>query len=262
MQEIPVSQYALVHPLFAPLAQHHLAIQSLLAGRSAGTVLADNPDRPRTTLAWTSHRVFLAGEPTNVDALAELLAQLPLPAEYGLYVTPGWEQALGTRPLVNPGKTVLRRARHFYRGDALLYDWRKLIPEEFTLRWIDASPLGETHLRNLPDLVEELQSERESVAAFLQHGFGVCAQIGDEIAGWCMSEYYTGPRLEIGIGTVEAYRRKGLAAAMASALIDPTLAHGYTEIGWHCWANNAASIAAARKLGLGKAAEYPVWLAY
>jgi hypothetical protein len=90
MQEIPASQYAFARPLFARLVQHHLAAASFIAGKSAGTVLVDDRNQPRTV--------------------------------YGLYATAGWEQALGTRPLANPGKTISCRTRHFYRGHTLLHD--------------------------------------------------------------------------------------------------------------------------------------------
>jgi RimJ/RimL family protein N-acetyltransferase len=64
----------------------------------------------------------------------------------------------------------------------------------------------------------------------------------------------------VGIATVEAYQRQGIASALASALVDHAFANGYTEVGWHCWADNAGSAATARKAGLEKMAEYPVYI--
>lgn len=270
MIELSPHQYPLTHALFVPLTPYHLAIESLLAGKSAGTILVDDPGQPHTALAWTSHRVFLGGHPLSSQEFARILTGLfandQFPAEFGLYYPPAWEtviEVLGDddfgkgSPLPVPPKQVFCGLRHYYAGRAHLRDGH--LPEEFTLRPIDAPLLTETHLKNLFPLVDELKSERESVTTFLRNSFGFCALYGDEIAGWCTSEYNTGTRCEVGIATVEGYRRRGIATALASALIEHALANGYTEIGWHCWANNVGSVATARKLGLEKVAEYPVW---
>ena len=267
MIELSPSQYATTRALFAPLTPYHLAIESLLARKSAGTILVDDPERPRTALARVSHRVFLGGDPGSgpggrtVDLLAGYLAHARLPVEFGLYYTPAWESVLRDH-LEIPGKKTFRGLRHYYAGHALHHDWRILLPDGFILRPIDAPLLAETRLKNLFDLVDELKSERESVTTFLWRSFGFVIQTGHELAGWCTSEYNTGLRCEVGIATLESYRRRGIATAMASALIEHALVNGYTEIGWHCWANNAGSVATARKLGLEKQVEYPVWIVY
>jgi GNAT superfamily N-acetyltransferase len=130
------------------------------------------------------------------------------------------------------------------------------------LRFVDRALLAETHLKNLGDLVQEICSERASVQDFLDQSFGVCVLHGTEIVGWCLSEYNSGQRCEVGIQTWPAYRRQGLATAMASALIEHALDRGLTEIGWHSWASNTPSIATARKVGFRKVKDYPVYFAW
>ena len=65
---------------------------------------------------------------------------------------------------------------------------------------------------------------------------------------------------EIGIATDEAHRHKGLATGTGTAVIRHARAHNIHQIGWHCWADNTASAATARKLGFRLIAEAPVWL--
>ena len=78
--------------------------------------------------------------------------------------------------------------------------------------------------------------------------------------GWCLAEYHYQSHYELGIETMEAYRRQGIATHVASAVITRAFAEGATEIGWHCWASNIPSIATALKLGFQKELEYPVIL--
>jgi len=44
---------------------------------------------------------------------------------------------------------------------------------------------------------------------------------------------------------------------MASRLVEHALLHGITQIGWHCYARNQASVATALKVGFVKQADYP-----
>jgi len=118
--------------------------------------------------------------------------------------------------------------------------------------------LAERRLQHLPELIEEIHSESPSQEDFLAHKFGFCLQEATTLIGWCLSEYNHADRCEIGIETVPAYRRRGVAFISASALIAHALANGITRIGWHCWGHNAASRALAGKLGGALITEYPV----
>ncbi len=77
-----------------------------------------------------------------------------------------------------------------------------------------------------------------------------------------MSEYNAGDRCELGIGTAEEHRRRGLATLSGSAVIRGAVSRGITEIGWHCYAMNAASVATAERLGFTRVLENQVaWVA-
>jgi RimJ/RimL family protein N-acetyltransferase len=109
----------------------------------------------------------------------------------------------------------------------------------------------------LAALVEEMCSERASVEGFVAHSFGLCpVHESGALAGWCLSEYNTGDRCEVGIATLPPYQRLGLATPLGSAFVELAAARGVTRIGWHCFAGNAASVATALSIGFEKVDDY------
>ncbi len=257
------SEYGQVEPLFRPL-DYHLVIGCILAGTAPARVWVDDPASPRAAVAWIEHKVFLVGPPQDEvlgEALHELLAGtiLPRARESGRtvlslrYDPEAWQE-----PLVRIARawSPAPQPRRYYVFDKLRPGGEALLPECFALRPINAALMEERHLANLDLLKDEMRSERPSVDEFLQSSFGVCAVCGDAIAGWCTSEYNCGNRCEVGIGTLEPYRRRGLATAMGSALVGEALSRGITGIGWHCIAANVASSATALKLGFSRPRDY------
>ncbi|MCA9978431.1 MAG: GNAT family N-acetyltransferase, partial [Anaerolineales bacterium] len=157
------------------------------------------------------------------------------------------------------GKQLIRRQRQYFELDARQFSSEPILPDGYHLLPVDADLLAQTHLQNMDWLKEEMVSERPSLDDFLAKSFGVCAIHADKIVGWCLSEYNCGPRCEIGIATDEAHQRKGLATAMATAVIQHALSQGIHQIGWLCWADNTPSSATARKLGFQLIAEMPAF---
>jgi len=114
-------------------------------------------------------------------------------------------------------------------------------------------------LVNRQHLLEEILSESPSLEHFFRQNFGFSAQDGQQLVAWCLAEYHYQGRYELGIETIEACQRKGIAVHLASAVIRHAFAQGATGIGWHCWATNTPSIATALKLGFEKVLDYPVY---
>ena len=257
MFELQQAQFEETQSLFTPLS-HHLAIESILAGLTPGRVFVDNVERPRTAVAWFKRRVFLAGNRTDDAvnlALNRLFTDVYYPemkaaglrqSAYTLVYTPGWERAMD---VVLARKDPMRGQRLCYRLDPSKTDWKVRVPREFKLRWVDAALLADDSLTNLDYVTNEMVSERPSVEDFLEKSFGTCVVQGNEVVGWCMSEYNTGTRCELGIETAELVQRQGLVTATASATMREAARRGCTEIGWLCEAENKPSQALARKLG-------------
>jgi RimJ/RimL family protein N-acetyltransferase len=265
LHKLDPSEYEIARPVFQAL-DFHLAVPALLAGAARGQVYVDDPAAPRAGLAWTRHRVYLAGaagEAGFIQALERLLAEVIIPwaaetPEQGfvIYPAPGGAEEATQRVLAPYDPVHAQRLYLVFREPNR--PWRALLPPGFELRIVSGQLLNQTTLKNLDELFAEMQSERESPEDFLQCSFGLCpVYAGAEIAGWCLSEYNLGERCEVGIATLEGYRQQGLATLCGSAFIELANAHGIRIIGWHCWSGNQASVATALKIGYERVKEYP-----
>ena len=227
-------------------------------------VYIDSRENPQIGLIWYKNRVYLAGAPAAdgaVAAVRQLLVDEVCPqartageALLLLYVAPDeWAQQIDA---ILPDQRPVRVERQYYEFRHATLEWRTQLPADFTLCLADAALLAQEHLQNREALMEEMCSERASVADFLAQSFGVCLLHGDEIAGWCLSEYNSPTGCEVGIATGEPYRRRGLATVMAAALVELAQARGMAHVGWDCFAQNRASGATARKAGFELVREY------
>lgn len=268
MHELKRTDYERVRPLFRKL-EIHLPLQAILAGNVDAPIYVDNPLRPQTALTWTGHRFYVAGAPGNSDFVADarkiFLEQYVMQAwkagfeSYILhYPSPKWELILG---LMLNQKYPIKSVRSYYALKANRVDWKSALPADFHVRTVDANLLAEKW-QNPEFLTEEMRSERVSVADFLAKSFGVCLTHQDEIVGWCLSEYNTGHRCEVGIATHEDYQLRGFATLLASAFIDLARTRDVAKIGWHCSAANQGSAATALKAGFEKVEDYPVFIGW
>jgi RimJ/RimL family protein N-acetyltransferase len=146
----------------------------------------------------------------------------------------------------------------------LQVDWRSRVPAGYAMRRIDEAILR-SGLKNVEVMREWLLGTWRSDADFLGSDIGFCLLHGEEIAGWCASEFTcrptpgSGKACEVGIYTAEAHRRHGVATLTAAATIEACLGTGIERIGWHCWERNVASAATARRVGFKLSAEYVVY---
>ncbi len=266
LYQLSLENFHLVEPLFAD--GHHLAIQSALAGESPAELYVDDPQTPQAALLhlWNG-RIYLVGNPGRTaftQAFATLLrerytpqASAEEPIGRAIDFTPAsWE---GTLALAFAGIESSRAERQYYRIHLDTPVAQPVLPEGFVLRQIDATLVAESSLLYHNDLVEEMLSEAPTVAFFLQHRFGFCLQHGQELVGWCLSEYNHNQHCELGIATAPSLRRRGLATATALATMAEAQARGITSIGWHCWKRNVPSSNLAKKLGFKLVEDYPVW---
>jgi len=254
--------YASAHSLFEALT-YHLAVVTVLAGKLPGRVYVDDPARPRTAILIPSnrHRIYVSGEPepSLLADVMHLLAKASPEEGYGFVVY---------YDTSHPWKPALEQA---FQRQGIVFSWRQFyrlrepsspaaspLPEQVTIGHIDEAMFADTTLVNRELLLEEIHSESPSLAYFFQQHFGFCAQDGHQLVAWCLAEYHYQGRYELGIETIEAYRRQGIATHLADAVIGQAFAQGATEIGWHCWAANTPSVATALKLGFEKALDYAV----
>ena len=253
--------YSSVSSFFEEAGTSHLAVASVLAGTLPGRIVVDDPERPASAvLAPANHyRIYVGGEPSAPllsDAI-HLIHQPALAERYWFmlhYPSDAWKPTI-ERVLQGLGWSLTPRYLYHLREPA---PTPSPLQGSITIAAIDRALVDDTSLENRDELIEEIHSESPSLEYFLREHFGYCALDGRQLVGWCLAEYHEQRRYELGIGTIEGYQRRGIATHVAAAVIQRAFAEGAEEIGWHCRANNAPSIATAVKLGFQRALEYPV----
>jgi RimJ/RimL family protein N-acetyltransferase len=270
--ELNIPAYENVRELFAGL-NYHLVIFSIIEGHSPGQIWVDRLDRPQTALVWDKVEggFYLAGDERNDEvnaALNQCILQEIYPAAKKLphcldfelnYDPAAWENKFD---VVLRDIFALKHYRQHFRCTRLTFDWRAQLPAGFTLVRLDRDFLSQTHLKNMDKVTTWVLGNWQSVENFVAKGLGVCLVRGDEIASWSVADYTAGQAYEIGIHTDEAYRRQGLATLTTAAAVEYCFERGAVEVGWHCWSENTASAATARKVGFEQTVEHPVYHAW
>jgi RimJ/RimL family protein N-acetyltransferase len=250
--ELETSRFGGTRPLWREMWMH-LAVESILEGRTAARMFVDDAAKPRAVMTWTGHRLYLSGDMDGAG-FSEVLNTQYVPS-HRWFVTYCSSKAIDSAVMLFLGK-VARRGRIYYEGDPSKYTWEVKPPEEYVIEQITRSLL-DRGLAHTDWVMEEMTSERSSIEEFLGKSFGFVALHRGEFACWCMSEYNLGDRCEVGIETVKGHRRKGLASLVAGAMFGYAADMGVRRIGWHCWTDNVGSLVTAEKLGLKRVAEFP-----
>lgn len=252
-----------VVPLFDT---QHLALvaRAVACGNSPGRFWADNPSAPRVSLLWDGrHHLYLAGQATHTSpaGLGNVIARTILPAalaeafnRYEAHAANDALTQLWTRVL--PSATLHRRT--------LLARRTRVDPPacesddpSLRLHAIDEALLQNDDLEHVQDVRNEVASMWGSVEAFLRKGFGYCAVCNRQLVCWCTAEYVSPGQCGIGIETILAYQRRGLATIAAAAFVRRCMDRDI-EPYWDCWATNVPSIRVAEKVGFEPVEEFEV----
>lgn len=263
IHELNNANYEKVRALFRAL-EYHLTSAAVLDGNNPGRVFVDDPDTPRTAFMFSPEGCYLAGNPDN-DAFNRALndsiyTRAIFDAKvYALFFVchpESWQEQL---PIVLDPRQPIEMARRHYICRELKYDWRPNIPEGFTVRRIDESLLNRPGMRVPDHLRNWMRNNWGSASDFLEKGFGFVTIHHNEVVSWSLADCTTGTACEIGIHTVEAFRRRGLATVTATAAVDYALSNGYATVGWHCPEDNLGSIGTAEKVGFEKERDYTMY---
>jgi len=245
---------------------YNLVPHAIAAGVAPGRIYLNAPARPRSAIVWDGGGdVFLTGDPEAPGALS--LARRLLADEILTRATaqhwPGFTVFPSSAWLGDPVARVLPD-RQLVSARRLLFTKavdRGVLPAlapGFSLAQVDGAFMQREDLRCAESLREWLQVCWASLEAFAMHGFGTCVLEGNTGVSWCMGEYVSGGRCGIGIETGEPYRRQGFAAAAAAAFLRAARERRLLPH-WECWADNASSVATARKVGFTGCIEYDVY---
>lgn len=266
MHELSPSEFHRVRPLFADIQYHRPAIFSVLEAIQPGRVFVDSTHDPAAVMLYSDF-CYLAGEPQKNDfaqQAIDLLKHQVFPHRSDMMMifpfNQAWQFALEVllqpyRPEHYERSTFdfdPRRYRELHSG------WQQRIPAGFSLRRLDASTLPE---------VGGMPGSWGSIDNFLANGFGFCLvdeTQPDEHTGFAASAqtvFVGDHHAETGVGTREAYRRKGLATAVCCAYIDHCIEQGIIP-DWGCVLNEASE-QLAYKMGYTTKHNWPftyIWI--
>ncbi|MDQ3960387.1 MAG: GNAT family N-acetyltransferase [Pseudomonadota bacterium] len=226
----------------------HGSVAAVIEG-GMGKVFADAQGEPRVALAVLDFH-FLAGDPLHENAL--LLLHLLQPGDVVIAPTPAWQQLVATTYL---GELAVY-SREAFRSEQFDVDklrrFCQVLPSGFELRQVHLAEVTQFATDLDPVLIHNFRSHED----FMIRGVSLGILHQDTFVSGASSAAIGGGKLEIEIQTHPQFRRRGLARAVAAALILYCLEHGLEP----CWdAANEPSSALARQLGYHSTGKYEVY---
>ncbi len=237
LKPVAATAFQRMQPLFEGVPGLHGCVDAALEG-SMGQVYADAEEQPSIAVIHLDFCI-IAGDAAAPDA-EDAVRQLEPPASI-VASSDAWEpllqriwgESLRTRRRVafSPADWDRQHLRAF--GDAL--------PAGMNVHRIESEDA-----RGFEDLAESLVYNFDSLDDFVDLGVGFGIEHEGRFVSGCSSFAISSNSLEFEIQTHPDYRRRGLALATASAMIEHCLDHGMEP----CWdAHNSMSAALATKLG-------------
>ena len=259
MVELPDSKFGTLLSRLEQVPFNHLFARAVLEGHAAGRVWVDDPARPGFAHILTRYGMSLAWGDGGPEAPGwQILGRHLRDGHYRnkdewLQVQLGSDAFQfddliacetpppGTQPGGDSCQRYVRlnfrfeRGRHNGMSNLMVEPGLRLRPmtsDEFALPDVTVSP----HL---------FWANFEQCQAA---GGGWCVESSGAVCALAFTAFRSGRRLELGIETRAAYRRRGYAHLAAQALINDCLAEDLEPI-WSCHGDNTGSVATARRLG-------------
>lgn len=263
-QELEVEDYNSTCSLFGGF-DYQIAVRAVIEGTAPGKIWVDDHLNPKSGFMATSEGWFLVGNPDNAgfnQGLKDLVYRMILKRDFYSPVNPtflaelffhvdsdSWKRRFSEIFDIRP--PLPSRRMHFTCNKVTL-DWKKRIPEGYTLHQVDSSFDAERY--EVPADVERWIGD--SLEEQKSRGYGKCLVHGTKVVVWINADGASCDECEIGIFTTEEYRLKGLGSATAAATVERCLQSGFSMVGWHCDDINHGSIAVAKKVGFVKERDY------
>ncbi len=254
---LPKDQYERARPLFEPL-HYQLVVESMLDGTNPGWLYVDDEMAPTCGWMVNSEGFFLAGEPTNKQFNTWLKKWFE---DYLRHGNADWESEavllfdissddwISSFPDIFSLRPPLEVNRLHYLCREVRVDWRPLLPEGFSVHQLDEHILEDDALEIPDHLRLWVKMNWGTKESYLKHGFGTCIVHESSIVSYSLADCVHGDECEIGIQTLERFRRRGLATVTAAANIDLAFDRGFEVVGWHTHDYNEASQKTAEKVG-------------
>jgi GNAT superfamily N-acetyltransferase len=243
-----------------------LVVEAVLAGNSAAQLWKiHRPGGPALIVLWDqgNNVLYLCGDPLDTAAqraLTELIRTRI--RSRAIRLGRPYFKTCALTPSIEPLLELLFHGIALRELPSLLYTLtnarRAPAAEGIKLLPIDRALLSNTALANTEHIRAEIQQMWPSEERFYQQGFGWAAAVESQIVCWCTAEYLSATRCGIGIATVPAFERHGIATATAGQFVREALQRGLTPY-WECRADNIGSIRVAEKLGFVLLAQERYW---
>ena len=245
--ELDSDNRASLRKLFDRYPCVHGSVAAVIEG-GMGRAFADAQEDPRVALAVLDFH-FLAGDPLHANAL--LLFKLLQPGNVVIAPTPAWQHLVTE---TYPNALAVYRREAF---QAEQFDIDKLrrfcqVPSGFELRQVRLEEATQFATDLDPALIYNFRSHEE----FITRGVGIGILHQGKFVSGASSAAVGGRKFEIEIHTQPKFRRRGLARAVAAALILYGLERGLEA----CWdAANEPSANLARQLGFHPTGKYEAY---
>lgn len=242
-----------------------VVVRSVIDGSSPGKIWVDDILHPECGFMATSEGWFLAGNPEKDEfnsGLKDLVHNMILRGDYYSSVNPEFlaelffhidtEKWMSKFAVIFDIRPPLPSRRIHFTCNQVTLDWKEKIPADYKLLPVDSKLNVDT--LEFPEDIRKwmaygLEDEKKSE-------FGKCLVHGNKVVVWIDAVCASGDECEIGIITTEDYRKKGLGALTAAAVVDHCFSIGYSLVGWHADDGNDGSIGVAQKVGFVKERDY------
>ena len=218
-------------------APQHISyvLDSIIENNTPGQIFVNDLDAPSVSLTWDKGPIFYFG--STIKDEVEYQKAVGFLKE-GI-LSPEVKKRLGVAKIYYPST----------RWEKVILDSFKEFNPSIRMRRINKHDL-----KNIPPIPT---SKSNIVIKEIDHEFGFCALVDDEIVCWCRAGYLSKSFCGIGINTVEKYRRRGLASLTTSKILEKCLQLGITPY-WESWKKNIPSIKVAEKVGFKKLYDYKI----
>ncbi len=233
--------------------------QSVIEGINPGFIYSDSQTNP--TMAMVFHQgeggFFFIGDHKNQNINRNLLPFIQSEVKEKLDSMDIDEfEFSGDSPMWSPVFRELFKDLDLDESTQTIYSLPsgKSIPTynldpAYSIKKIDKELLEDDSIENPGYLVDTLKLWWKSPENFLENSDGFVALKGNELVGRCLIDGKYKDLTAIGIETSEKHRQKGIAAKLASTLIQVVLDSG-NKPHWECMETNVLSKKVAEKCGL------------
>jgi GNAT superfamily N-acetyltransferase len=249
----------------------HATYAGVVAGHNPGEVWVDHPENPTSALVWSSglECFQFMGRADNEDFNHSLgpsieLSIIPFLKNIGINFFEFAADFDEWYPIINQAlaeKTINESWQYVYTSDdKKSANYSLKIPQPFEAVSINQefiSSLCKRDIQNKDFIINYLEQYWGTVENYLNKGYGYIALSGNKIVSIAVSTAHYKTTQEIGVETLEDYRRKGLSSSLVRMLLNVFYVKGIKP-SWDCSDTNIASQQTIEKAGLVRDYRYKV----